>query len=87
MFNKDSRGTQISSSSNQRSKIEEPIFNNTAQQLRQAIEQMKTSVDMQLMDAMGRLVTNSDPRFGMLTEEQLAKLNMSDSQKWLIVTG
>ena len=64
-------------------KIEEPIFNNTTQQIRQALEQMKTSVDMQLMDAMGRLVTNADPRFGMLTEEQLAKLNISDSQKWL----
>ena len=64
-------------------KIEEPIFNNTTQQIKQALEQMKSSVDMQLMDAMGRLVTNSDPRFGMLSEEQLMKLDMIESQKWL----
>jgi zinc protease len=64
-------------------KIEEPIFNNTTQQITQALSQMKNSVDMQLMDSMERIITDNDPRFGMINEEQLAKLTMVDTQKWL----
>ena len=64
-------------------KIETPIFNNTKQQIKQAIDQMKTSVDMQLMNAMGELVTNNDPRFGMLTPEEVKGFEIPMVEKWL----
>lgn len=64
-------------------KIEPAVFNLVQQQLVQSLDQYKSSVDMQLMDNLNKAVTSNDPRFAMLTPNQLKTLKIDDAQAWL----
>ena len=64
-------------------KIEASVFNLVQQQLLQSLAQYPSSVDMQLMDNLGKAVSGNDPRFSMLTAKQLEMLKIEDAQKWL----
>ena len=64
-------------------KIEPAVYNLVKQQLMQSLEQYKSSVDMQLMDNLNKAVTNNDPRFAMLTPDQLETIKIEAAQAWL----
>ncbi|MCM8526786.1 MAG: insulinase family protein, partial [Lentisphaeraceae bacterium] len=64
-------------------KIEPAVFNLVKQQLMQSLEQYKSSVDMQLMDNLNKAVTSNDPRFAMLTPDQLETIKIEAAQAWL----
>ncbi len=53
------------------------------QSMIQALNQRQTSVGAQMREKLNRLLSNDDPRFRVLTPEQVERLTLAAGQKWL----
>ncbi|MHC4480973.1 MAG: M16 family metallopeptidase, partial [Planctomycetota bacterium] len=63
--------------------IEESALKVWKERKAQEIERRRTSVEQQLMEEAQALLSNGDPRFRSLTQEQVEAITLEEGQRWL----
>ncbi len=64
-------------------RIEESALKVWKETMAQELERRKSSVETQMMERVRVLLANDDPRFRVLTAQQIEKLTLPDAQQWL----
>jgi zinc protease len=68
--------------------LTDPIIEKSAlsvwkEQALQSLEEARTSVEAQRGEELGRLLSNDDPRFSMLTPDEVEDMTLPSAQRWL----
>jgi zinc protease len=66
-----------------RPKIEDSALKRWKEQTSQTIEKRKVSVEAQLMERVGQLLSNSDPRARFLEQREVDAISLEGAQQWL----